>query len=138
MIGFRRTGYSNVIISYSFNDKDVQAGVYYYQLAQYDLSGEVVMSEIVTLVRNAQVTENLHLSPVPALDNVLVEFSSEDNMPATVVIYDIAGKNIAIHDIVAVKGINSIHLSIESLAAGTYILQLQLAGRAYTERLVKK
>jgi|GEM_PF-1683767 len=131
-------GNSNTLKSYSFEDNDVKGGVYYYQLAQYDLNGASTYSDIVTLVRNEWSDAAVHISPVPASENITVSFVSSMDNTASIIIYDIAGKELMHKSITAVAGINQCLLEISNLAAGTYILQMQIEGRTYNEKLVKE
>lgn len=70
----------------------------------------------------------MSLFPVPAKDWVTLKCSLSDNAIALVTIYDNAGgslKKVAVGQLS--KGQNTIPITVEELAEGTYFLEVQLS-----------
>lgn len=86
------------------------------------------VASIDTLAPESGLLNELSLFPVPAKDWVTLKCSLSDNAIALVTIYDNAGgslKKVAVGQLS--KGQNTIPITVEELAEGTYFLEVQLS-----------
>ncbi|MBC7946686.1 MAG: T9SS type A sorting domain-containing protein [Chitinophagaceae bacterium] len=121
-------------IDYIYTDNFVQPGVtYYYRLRQTDLDAH----EKLTTIRQARISEGgiaLTVGPIPAKDQLMV-FISGSREKAEVTLVNMQGQTIRRWRQVNASG-SPLTLSVEGIASGMYLLQVQLPGVNFTRKLV--
>ena len=120
----KAAGNSNTIQSYSFNDDEISKGTAYYKLTEVDLNGiKIINSNLVTINRRGQLSI-IHLMPVPATNNINIQFYTGNNEDVQIEIYDITGRLIENKTMIVFVGNNTINMDIESYPIGTYFLKM--------------
>ena len=74
--------------------------------------------------------------PTPADDQLHVYFTGEDQLPASIIIYDLAGRVISRRAISTQKGLNNITVDTRDINKGMYILKLNRTGRSDAEKII--
>jgi hypothetical protein len=74
--------------------------------------------------------------PTPASDKLQVYFNGQDQLPASVAIYDMAGRMIHQQAVGTSIGLNTVSLDIKHIRNGMYILKLKREGRTDTEKII--
>ena len=92
--------------------------------------------EIVGMDENGNVIESMSVYPNPTAGNLNVRFAVADGGAASVVVTDLAGKQLERHEIFAAQGNNLLQLDTEAYASGVYLVQLNLGGIVKVERVV--
>ncbi len=112
--------------SYTYQDKEVSSGVYYYRLQAVDISGE---TEIVSkVIRLEQINKDFFIqkiTPNPADDFINLSFISDINTIIELNIYDIKGRILHSQKLEPIVGANNMKLNIASYPKGIYFLQLK-------------
>lgn len=118
-------GNSSDQLSYSFTDNAPAGSKQYYRLRQEDLAGAVRLSNIV-LIRGGKPTGLTidALFPNPAKNDVNLQLSSPANDKVTILVTDMAGRNILQQVAGIGAGSNTLVLDISSLQRGIYLLRI--------------
>ncbi|MBC7936744.1 MAG: T9SS type A sorting domain-containing protein [Rhizobacter sp.] len=123
--------------SYSYTDNDVKAPVYFYRLKIIDLDGTYYYSTIVKLngpVKNINITA----TPNPFGNKLKLTIAAPSKESATLILTDLVGKKILQKNVNLLQGVNSIEIDqLQSLTAGTYILNLVSAQNKTSIRVIK-
>jgi len=132
-------GNSNSRLDYSFTDNNLIGNVHYYRLRQVDIDGKEKLSQVVILRDNRFVFSISKLFPNPVHDvvNAQVESPGRDNV--TVLVTDLAGKEVKRMPVTLEKGTNTVALNVTGLANGTYIIRMvsEVTGKIQTAQFVK-
>jgi hypothetical protein len=128
-IGFVNTlalgGNSSSQLNYTFTDNSVTGSRQYYRLRQVDFDNHSKLSNIVLIKGDNHLTlmiDDLFPNPASTLVNVLIAAPTKDKV--TLVVTDIAGRNV-IQQLVNVEtGSNTIPVDISRLSNGTYMVKL--------------
>jgi len=127
---------STVLQNYSFTDITPITGMNYYRLKLVETDGNVSYSG----VRKVQFAGDwiVHVYPNPAQDYLVLEFNSDKEEKASLVIQTALGSSIFIKDQYLVKGLNRITLNqVQPLAQGTYFITLQTSANMFRAKFVK-
>ena len=92
--------------------------------------------ELVGIDENGNVIESMSIYPNPTSGNVNVRFAVANGGDATIVVTDLAGKQLQSHDIYAAHGSNLLQLNTEGYASGVYLVEVKLDGVSRVERVV--
>lgn len=132
-------GTSTMERSYSFTDAPAP-GRYAYRLKQVDRNGTAtyhgeVEIEVGTTPKAISLGDNY---PNPFNPSTTIEFSVEADGPATLVVYDMAGREVAsLFNGVARAGfVNRLTFDARTLASGMYVYRLQAGGKVLTKRML--
>ncbi len=131
-------GNSQHLINYSYNDYNVQSGVYYYYLAQVDFNGQTKQTHIVTLVRNVDLGNVFEVSPVPAQHTIVINWSANSSANQEFVIIDILGREVKRWSESVMDGVNKYDVDISGLPVGTYFIRAQGNGQNQVIKFIKE
>jgi hypothetical protein len=133
-------GNSNIINSYSINDKNVLTGVlYYYRIKQTDFDGHFDYSKTVSAKIKGQ-DFDFNVQPNPFSSSAVVQYYLEGNADIRIELVNNVGQTL--HTIFAgkkEKGLQKHLISDKDLkmANGIYSVKLTVNGVAFTRLLVK-
>jgi hypothetical protein len=127
-------GNSTTPRDYAYND-DKAGNSSYYRLRMVDLDGTFAYSNIVYLEHRKGKLGIANLYPNPTLDNVTIEYETEDATAVTFTIFDALGQQVAVEKVTPKKGANVHTLSLNDLAAGMYMIAIDTEG---SKRVVRK
>lgn len=138
-------GTTNQTHYYQAQDMEPLNGTSYYRLKQTDTDGGFEYSDIVVIDNNAAADIDLTIYPNPATGRYLnidlgtaTSFITHDNElePTTITVVDVLGKQVVQQTI---YGTNRIRIQLpESLAMGTYYMQVQQANKLVRQPFVYK
>lgn len=120
-LGIREAaGNSSSKINYSFADPNVETGVHYYRLKQFDKDGHFTYSKIIKqIIFDAK--SKLSIYPNPAMNNVIVTYATSAK-EEVLSLYNSLGKLLWTKKIE--PGTTETNLNVSSYPAGGYIFQL--------------
>jgi len=128
-------GTSSAGYSYSATDLAPLAGTSYYRLRQVDFDGSVNFSPVVTIQNDgANLANKLNIYPNPATDHITLDLPKNAGETCEVRISTVNGKLMRSLTLDA----SAPQVDVQSLPAGTYILQVQSANTKTVQRLVKQ
>ncbi len=93
-------------------------------------------NELVGIDENGNVIESMSVYPNPANGIANVRFAVANGGAASVVVTDLAGKELEGHEIFAAQGNNLLQLETGGYASGVYLVKLELGGVVKVVRLV--
>ena len=133
-------GNSNDQLSYRFTDNTPGGVKQYYRLRQEDIDGRSKLSTIV-LINGARPTvmalRSIFPNPASATASMIVDAPSAVKL--TVLVTDMAGRNMVQQIVNVSEGSNTVSLNISSLQSGTYLLRVMSEeGEVVTGKLVKQ
>lgn len=116
----KAAGNSSSPVHYSYTDHNVESGVHYYRLKQFDKDGKYVYSEIIKQVAFVDISE-LSVYPNPAINNVTVThpFSMKGD---ELNLYNSSGKLLWTKKLD--PGTTKTNVNVSSYPKGGYIFQL--------------
>ncbi|RYF45915.1 MAG: T9SS type A sorting domain-containing protein, partial [Cytophagaceae bacterium] len=120
------SGNSTISRSYSFLDREPARGYNYYRLQIVDRDNTAKFSGIRS-VRNEGAAD-IALYPNPVVSSVNVSINADKAGRATIVISDLSGKQLSATNNNLLEGANIVPVNVSKLAAGTYIIKIQLNG----------
>ena len=117
-------GNSNSLLNYSFTDMAPKKGKNYYRLLMTDNDGKISFSQIINVRNDGKSAITIFPIPVRNVMNLLV--NADINERAVLSITDGNGKLILTKTLTINTGYNKLLLNTDGLAAGNYILKIQL------------
>lgn len=121
---------------YGFLDTDPFANTTYYRLKTVDFDGNRAESHVISLTR--QSAQQLLLSPVPALTEVQVQFTSDITGDCTLQVFNMDGVSVFSTQWAVQAGLNTLALDIARWMPGTYVVQITGSGEAIRGKLIKQ
>jgi len=126
---------------YRYVDASVERGASYeYYLEDVDLNGKAKLHGPARVDMQAGVKASFALAqnhPNPARNSTTVAFSVPNACDATVTIFDIAGRKLAVPFAGSAKaGANEVSVDVSTLAPGVYTYRLEAGGEATARRMV--
>lgn len=116
-------GNSQAVHNYSYVDANPVSGTNYYQLRQIDFDGKAELSKVVAVKTDLSQTElSVHASPANAY--VKVSVTALTDGPASIVITDVQGVQVAEQNVQLSKGYNVLQVPVQT-APGVYVLTLK-------------
>ncbi len=117
-------GNTNDIIEYSYIDRDLSHGTYFYQLKQVDFNGDFEYHHIINASIQSNLKNSISVSPNPISANQITLTADSELTEPTLSIYSLSGR------LVIEKSLNSSNKWFFSkselkLSAGTYILKIK-------------
>ncbi len=132
-------GESTQLISYEFIDANVQSGLVYYQLEQFDINGGKNTTDIVSLNRNTDHGGILAARPNPTENNLFVEVKPNVSQVAPILqLIDSRGLIIRQNGLIPGE-LNIINMNLSDLASGVYFLMhTDYEGIIHSQKILKK
>ncbi|MCH8330222.1 MAG: T9SS type A sorting domain-containing protein, partial [Bacteroidetes bacterium] len=109
---------------YQFIDKEPYSGINYYRLVQIDNNGNSFASNTIFIKVIASGFELINIRPVPTLDVVYVEFSSEKEGNVQIEVINLLGEVVMRQTVASLSGRNKVTLKIQHLESGVYYLNM--------------
>jgi hypothetical protein len=131
-------GNSNSPKSYSFEDKNVNAGKYDYRLKQIDTDGKFEYSKIIEIdfgsPMNYEMSQNY---PNPFNPSTTIRFSVSESSFINLSVYNSLGEKVEelVNEVKEV-GVHSINFKAESLPSGIYFYRLQTPNFTQTKKMI--
>ena len=130
-------GNSTTQKSYSFLDKNVNCGTYYYRLVQTDFDGSTSTSATINISRMA--TNGIQVSPIPANDNVTIEFATATNETTALRVFDAQGRLVYQEKIASNGECSQTQiLDVSAWKSGIYMLQIANGEQMESTKLIKR
>ena len=121
-LGANGTSYTTK--NYFTYDLEPHLGTNYYRLKQYDFDGTFSYSNIISVHFDTD-EAFVNLSPVPATNNLNIEYSSTSSIDAVCNIYNEIGQLVISKVLETNAGVNNSNLDVKHLSEGFYFLSLQ-------------
>jgi hypothetical protein len=113
-------GSTNSSQQYYFNDNNISSSLYQYRLKMNDIDGKYSYSEIESIQTNCSLNNSILIYPNPAIDEVNLEISNEENVDYEIKILDIYGKIIYQNSISINAEVKSIKIPLNNFSNGIY------------------
>ncbi len=122
-------GNSNSIIDYSYTDKTITEGVFYYRIKQIDNDGTYEYSNIIAIDNTFKTNGILSIYPNPSND--IINVSNSFNSKHTISIFNILGENVT--HLVTTKTFDNNHsqIDISALPKGSYIVSCNAINKSF-------
>jgi Fungalysin metallopeptidase (M36)/Fungalysin/Thermolysin Propeptide Motif/Secretion system C-terminal sorting domain len=115
-------GTTDLVNNYSYLDKTIASGIYYYRLRQVDFDGTFEFSNTI-VIKIANTSGQVQVYPNPAKAGIYLSLS-ENSMEATgLVLYNDVGQ-LVLQQIVNIKNGTAYYLDLTDLPAGVYYGEL--------------
>ena len=126
--------------SYDLTDLNLpalrSAGIFYYRIKQVDKDGKFIYTNIKSLrLSTKAMVVAVYPNPIKNIANLTID--TEQDTKATITINDASGKQLQNIQMSLFKGANIKKIDMGTLAAGSYILQVQTASQTETIPVVK-
>ncbi len=123
---------------YEWLDADAPAGLSYYHLQQTDLNGESQSAGIVTVMRDTDGTfQIVSISPVPAAEQVTVQFANAQSDRIMVQLFNVAGQ-VVYTQLLQGSSALSHEIDLRNMAAGVYLVSVTDGKETISSKLVKE
>lgn len=119
---------SNSNRAYTYTDKDLLQGTYYYRLKQVDVDGKFTYSNVVALNFSLNEKNQLLIYPNPVADHLKFSYSAGANK-ITAEIYDMQGKKVMEKSFSANEATS---IEVGHLKTGLYVLKIITTGTENT------
>lgn len=127
-------GNSNSEIHYSYTNYDIQLGVNYYRLKQFDKNGKWTYSKVLALEAKQLNGHALQLFPNPVVEDATLQIIGDIGSNAKVHLVDMSGKTWSVTEIRA----HVSKLSMTSLPSGSYLLRYSNGTIQKTLKFIKR
>lgn len=137
-IGFvQGNGNSNSLKIYSFVDKDVTSGVYYYRLKQIDFDGTINYSDEIKVVVNFKPeVADIKVYPNPFNPVTTLKYQIPEAGKVRLTIYDLLGRELkTLTEEFLEEGIYETQFIADDLPSGIYLAVLNINGKIFTQKL---
>jgi len=124
---------------YNFDDKTIDPNIrYYYRLKQVDFDAKFEYSPIATAeIRNVGgVLDIGEFTPNPAKATTSITISTENDMDAEVLFFDMMGRVTKRGSVSMSKGSHVYYFDINELVSGNYIVAIVTPGTKHSKRLI--
>jgi len=131
-------GESNFEKSYSYTDKNVAPGLYYYRLIQTDRDGKTKASAVVTATVGGKGHISLYQNfPNPFRGNTTIRFDLPSAQKARLSVVDMNGREVKVLlDKVSEAGSHQVNLTSDGLSRQVYYIRLQTETEVQVKKLV--
>lgn len=119
----KAAGNSTELRSYTVIDHDLSPGTYYYRIKQTDLDAHFELSETRIIKISEGKIIDLLAYPNPSTGQVTVKFRASDSEEVELHIVDQRGRIVAMHNLLAQRGVSSIDLDLSKFEAGPYTIK---------------
>ncbi|MFA6469446.1 MAG: GLUG motif-containing protein [Bacteroidota bacterium] len=144
-VGFTEgSGTTNTPKEYSFTERNLKSGKYYYRLKQIDRDGKFSYSQEATVIVGFVPQEFMFFqnypnpfNPTTTISYTLAKVQNLDKIPITIKIYDVIGQEvITLVNEVKEAGTYSTLFDASKLTGGVYFAQLSSNGRSQIRKIV--
>jgi len=124
--------------TYSYTDKNLNKGKYYYRLKQIDLDGGYKYSDVAEVTVNAPIEFSLQQNyPNPFNPETTIKYSIPEKLHVILKVYDILGSEIGtLINEVKPAGIYELNWSAVNLPSGVYFYQLKAGSYIETRKMI--
>ena len=131
-------GNSTILQQYNYLDNELPVEMNYYRLKMVDITGQYVYSNV-KLIRNTALGQNIYILGNPFTDNIQIKFARIPKGSVSVRLLDASGKTLfnSAYNKIAQNQIQ-INVNKGNLISGIYILQVQVDGKNFVEKVVKR
>jgi hypothetical protein len=127
-------GNSTTSLSYSFLDKDIKPGTYYYRLSQTDIDGTTKKYDPIAIHVKEKENE-ISIIPNPSFNTAEVNYYCNDNEAAVLKVFDHSGSLVVTRQINCFKGENKYVLDLNT--EGIYLVTITTGSDIYKARFIK-
>lgn len=128
-------GWSSTLKQYSAEDFNSYL-LTYYRLRMIDLDGMEYYSDVIALERNG--LSGVTISPIPAKDEVFLQFDTVEEDEITISVIDIYGRTLSEEVVSTLIGLNTVKIDIRAYASGLYYVHLDNGEDQYSKRIIKQ
>jgi len=124
--------------SYNFLDRNAANGTTYYRLSQTDFDGTTSIEGIVIITRGESIGVNIAgINPVPFIDELNIQLSSEENIFVRFSLTDLSGKLMLRNEYNLISGLTVVSLDTELFATGLYLLRIETESGSIVKKVIK-
>jgi hypothetical protein len=133
-INWQSAATDNALTEYTYLDAPPTKGTYYYRLKI------TTTTSVYSAVQKVEFKKDLQMiiTPNPATTKAEVMIQTSLQEPASIYLFDAAGRIVSTQYLTLVKGINRLPLPVDNLKNGIYWIQVQKDSKRYVEKLVIK
>jgi hypothetical protein len=138
-IGFLSgAGTTTELTRYSYQDNDLENGMYYYRLKQIDFDGTFSFSDVIQADVNTKLDFTLYQNyPNPFNPSTTIKYQIPNSSKVLLKVYNILGKEIAtLVNETKEAGTHSVNFDASSLASGVYIYKISSNESVQTKRMI--
>jgi hypothetical protein len=121
--------------SYTITQENLPAGIRYYRIKRADKDGKFQLSDVKSVRAGGGSTVIIKSNPVKGRIELVIDVPQPQT--ATIRVVSTTGKILVQQNNGLSAGSNSISTNITTAAAGTYLLQVQLAGEIINKKIIK-
>jgi hypothetical protein len=121
---------------YAFTDNNAATGLNYYRLHMFDVDGSADYSQIIAIESGIQ-SNTLTIDAVASQSNLELNILAPKGGKATIILYDISGREILMQPVIAGTGKTTVILNIDGLESGSYVAVVSLNAETATEKFIK-
>jgi len=131
-------GTTNVSRAYSYSDRSADVAAVNYRVVQVDLNGtETVLGNVEIAPYSFVLSTNVVLYPNPTVSNSVASIELNEESPVVAGVYNTAGQNVlSLYEGTMSRGSHQIAIPASQLAAGTYMVKVQVGNEVRMTRLV--
>ena len=118
------TGINNELNNYRFVDNAIEYKTTYYRLKSYDRDGKFVVSKVVKVNPSKNGLNISNIFPVPAKNNITIEWNSDVKCSSSLTIMDLNGRVLKSQRIQTVQGFNQLNIDVSNFVYGQYIVKI--------------
>ncbi|MCX8210835.1 MAG: T9SS type A sorting domain-containing protein, partial [Lewinella sp.] len=130
-------GNSATELRYELMDESPIANAYY-RLRMVDLDGTSTYSDIVELANTTLSSSELSIFPVPALNEVTVNFEAQAEGKAQIMLTDLTGRTVSEQEMNVTTGQNTETINLQRRAPGIYLVRVTVDGQQMVRRVIKR
>ena len=131
-------GNSSAKSNYSFNDRNVSSGNYYYRIKLVDTDGDYKYSKTISIKRSGNIVPVTKVLSNPFRDKLVVELVVVNEGKTTFSLFDLKGHLVKKMEIMTSKGTNHIELEgLANLSSAIYMLQVSNGDGKFNTELLK-
>lgn len=133
-------GNSSSLNNYQFSNLLVtSASIIYYRLKVFDKDANVYVTKTIALrLSGVEMIKQFTVYPNPFVSNIKMQLYSDKDEMSTIKIYNVAGQAVVNRSIELQTGDNIVVLKdLESLAKGTYTVEIKTQNGTQTKRIIK-
>lgn len=131
-------GNSNTPLYYSALDNQLYSGVTYYRLKQTDFDGSFTYSQTVSASCNDNTPFSVQVLNMDASHELQLIFNAEEGEQYVYSLYDIQGRLLIKKSTTTVSGKNEIHIYLNDISEGIYMIALQNSKKYFGQKILLK
>ncbi len=130
-------GNANTLNSYEFLDREAPCNATY-RLAIVDTDGKLGYSNAISLERTCDQFNINHIAPIPAQDEIMVDYQITQGGVVEVNILDVTGKVLETLEVEADQGLNTLVVRVDTYQTGVYFISLHNGQQQVVDRFIVK